>query len=300
MKHVALVAALGRLTEKDRPLFLLDTHAGRGRYDLAATGGEAAGGIARVLAAGLDDTHPALARYLAMVRGMNEGDRLASYPGSPMIEAAFMRAGDRAAFCELLAGEADALRRLFRGDARVGVHCRDGFEALAALLPPPEKRGLALIDPPYEEQERDLERVAEALVAAAARWPQGALMADTPLTLAETASVFGEMLTFRALLARERGEVTAEAPPSDGHTGEVDLAVQIGGSSERIFLFYARVRPNHRTRENASGLAGEGENIATAVVPRQRFIKLARTGKLEDAKTLVAGLWLAGQMRSAS
>ncbi len=181
MKHAALVAALERLTEKDRPLFLLDTHAGRGRYDLAATGGEAAGGIARVLAAGLDDTHPALARYLAIVRGMNEGDRLGSYPGSPMIEAAFMRAGDRAAFCELLTGEADALRRLFRGDARVGVHCRDGFEALAALLPPPEKRGLALIDPPYEEQERDLERVAEALVAAAARWPQGALMAWYPI-----------------------------------------------------------------------------------------------------------------------
>ena len=79
-----------------------------------------------------------------------------------------------------------------------------------------------------------------------------------------------------------------------------EFYVSPGGSSERIFLFYARVRPNHRTRENASGLAGEGENIATAVVPRQRFIKLARTGKLEDAKTLVAGLWLAGQMRSAS
>ena len=74
-----------------------------------------------------------------------------------------------------------------------------------------------------------------------------------------------------------------------------EFYVSPGGSSERIFLFYARVRPSHRTRENASGLAGEGENIATAVVPRERFIKLAQTGKLVDAKTLVAGLWLAGQ-----
>ena len=72
MKHVALVAALSRLTEKDRPLFLLDTHAGRGRYELADAGGEAERGIARVAAAGIETAHPALARYLAIVRGMNQ------------------------------------------------------------------------------------------------------------------------------------------------------------------------------------------------------------------------------------
>ena len=69
----------------------------------------------------------------------------------------------------------------FRGDARIGVHCRDGFEALGALLPPPEKRGLALVDPPYEEQEDDLARVADALAATVARWPQGVLMAWYPI-----------------------------------------------------------------------------------------------------------------------
>ena len=74
--------------------------------------------------------------------------------------------------------------------------------------------------------------------------------------------------------------------------------VSPGGSSERIFLFYARVRPSQRTREDASGLTSEGENIGTATVPLERFIKLAQTGKLDDAKTLVAGLWLAGQPRS--
>jgi 23S rRNA (adenine2030-N6)-methyltransferase len=187
-KHAVLAAALARLTEKDRPLFLLDTHAGRGQYDLAETGGEAGAGIARVLAAGIDALHPALARYLASVRGMNEGGKLRAYPGSPMIAVAFMRAGDRAAFCELLQSESDALRRLYRADARVGVHCRDGFEALAALLPPPEKRGLALIDPPYEEQERDFDRVAQALVATAARWPQGVLMAWYPIKVGAVAA----------------------------------------------------------------------------------------------------------------
>ncbi len=188
MKHAALAAALARLTQKDRPLFLLETHAGRGRYDLPEAGGEAGAGIARLLAAGVDAAHPALARYLGIVRGMNEGGRLRAYPGSPAIEAAFMRAGDRAAFCELLPSEAEALRRLFRADARVGVHCRDGFEALAALLPPAEKRGLALVDPPYEEQERDFDRVAEALVAAAARWPQGVLMAWYPIKVGAVAA----------------------------------------------------------------------------------------------------------------
>jgi 23S rRNA (adenine2030-N6)-methyltransferase len=92
-----------------------------------------------------------------------------------------MRPGDRAAFCELLPTEAEALRQEFYGDARIGVHARDGFEALGALVPPPEKRGLALIDPPYEETESDFSRVAEALASAAARWPQGVLMGWYPI-----------------------------------------------------------------------------------------------------------------------
>ena len=217
MKHAALAAALARLTEKDRPLFLLDTHAGRGRYELPDTGGEAGAGIVRLLAARVEAPHPALARYLALVRGMNDGLRLSAYPGSPLIEAAFMRSGDRAAFCELLEAEVEALRALFRGDARVGVHCRDGFEALAALLPPPEKRGLALIDPPYEEQERDFERVAAALVAAAARWPQGVLMAWYPIKLGAVAA----RLHRRIVEAGTRRVLAAElcVHPDDSRAG---------------------------------------------------------------------------------
>ena len=180
-KHVALVAALLRLTEKDRPLFLLDTHAGRGRYDIGGPGGEAAGGVGRLATAGASALHAAVERYLKILRALNPGGPLATYPGSPLIAAALMRPGDRAAFCELQAGEAAALRREFRADPRVGVHARDGYEALCALLPPPEKRGLALIDPPYEETDADLARVAEALARAASRWPQGVLMAWYPI-----------------------------------------------------------------------------------------------------------------------
>jgi 23S rRNA (adenine2030-N6)-methyltransferase len=187
-KHVVLVAALLRLTQKDRPLFLLETHAGRGRYEVSARSGEAEHGIARLLAAKPATQHPALARYLEIVRGVNPDGELRTYPGSPLIEAAFLRAGDRAAFCELQVGEAEGLRYELHGDARIGVHCRDGFEALGALVPPPEKRGLALIDPPYEETDADFARVADALAAAALRWPQGVLMAWYPIKQGEVAA----------------------------------------------------------------------------------------------------------------
>ena len=181
MKHVALTAVLMRLTEKQRPLFVLDTHAGRGCYQIDGAS-EAARGIHRLASAAIPADAPAIARYLEIVRSFNAGTAgIATYPGSPLIAAALLRAQDRAAFCELQSAESDALRREFRHDTRVGVHCRDGFEALGALLPPVEKRGLALIDPPYEEQEQDLSRVADALVAAALRWPQGVLMAWYPI-----------------------------------------------------------------------------------------------------------------------
>jgi 23S rRNA (adenine2030-N6)-methyltransferase len=181
MKHVALVAALMRLTEKDRALFLLDTHAGRGRYEIGGPGGESGAGIGRLAALPAAPAHAAIARYLELVRALNPGGALRTYPGSPLIAAALMRPGDRAAFCELQAAEAGALRREFRDDARVGVHARDGFEALGALLPPREARGLALIDPPYEETDADLARVEAALADTAARWPQGVVMAWYPI-----------------------------------------------------------------------------------------------------------------------
>ena len=187
-KHVVLVAALLRLTEKDRSLFLLDTHAGRGRYEVTTRGGEAEHGIGRLLLARPTTQHPALTRYLDIVRGMNPDGELRTYPGSPLIEAAFLRASDRAAFCELQEGEAEGLRYELHGDARIGVHCRDGFEALGALVPPAEKRGLALIDPPYEETDADFARVAKALAAAAGRWPQGVLMAWYPIKQGEVAA----------------------------------------------------------------------------------------------------------------
>ncbi len=198
-KHVALVATLDRLTQKDRPLFYLETHAGRGRYDLAAQAGpgEAALGIEKLAALPTVASWPApLRRYLVLVRefGTTTVGRLRWYPGSPCIAMHLLRPDDRAALCDLLPEEADALRHEFSRDARVAVHCRDGFEALRALLPPQEVRGLVLIDPPYESQESDLEQVADALTELATRWPQGVLMAWYPIKQAAMSGRFHRRL----------------------------------------------------------------------------------------------------------
>jgi 23S rRNA (adenine2030-N6)-methyltransferase len=192
MKHVALVAALERLMRKDRPLFVLDSHAGRGRYDLGSrdTAAEAGRGILKLAAAAPLTLPESVTRYLAHVRAFNGGAEgpPRAYPGSPLLAAMMLRPQDRAAFCELLPVESEHLRGELRGDARFAVHCRDGFEALGALLPPAAGRGLAMIDPPYEAQETDFTRVADALVAASSRWPQGVLMAWYPIKIGAVAA----------------------------------------------------------------------------------------------------------------
>jgi 23S rRNA (adenine2030-N6)-methyltransferase len=183
LKHVTLVAALDHLGRKPAPFFYLDTHAGRGNYLLAAAETQRAAeyrdGIARLLDAGA--APPAVGRYLDLVRelGYEEG-HLVAYPGSPRIAVSLLRGDDRAALCELEPREADALRALLKGHPRAQVHERDGYEALAALLPPRERRGLVLIDPPYEAAD-EFERLAAALVLAHARWPTGVYLAWYPI-----------------------------------------------------------------------------------------------------------------------
>lgn len=192
LKHLVLLAVLETLQRKDKPLFYLDTHAGRGLYDLdseaARRSSEAAGGILAL--AGAHDL-PALARrYLSLVRGFNPDGQLHLYPGSPAIAAAMLRPGDGAALCELQPDEAAALRRLFRSDPRVSVHERDGYEALRGLLPPRQGRGLVLVDPPYERREAEYDLVVAALDLAGERWPQGCIAAWYPIKRQEDADRF--------------------------------------------------------------------------------------------------------------
>jgi 23S rRNA (adenine2030-N6)-methyltransferase len=174
LKHGVLTAALGLLVRKDKPLCYLDTHAGEGRYDLAGARArrtnEAAQGIGRLWERA--DVPLGLQPYLRAVRAANQAGRLASYPGSPALAAALLRPEDRLVLMELNAADHEALRAAFRGDRRVAVHRRDGYEGLAALTPPAERRGLALLDPTYEVAS-DWKDVARATAAAWARWPGG-------------------------------------------------------------------------------------------------------------------------------
>lgn len=180
-KHAVLVMLLEHLRKKPKAFTVLDTHGGAGRYDLrspeAVKTGEAADGIGRVFAASL----PAAAAYLDLIRALNP-DGLAAYPGSPAIIAAFLRDDDRLIACELHEEEAAKLRRAFRDDPRVAVHHRDGYEAINAFIPPPTRRGLVFIDPPYEKDDRDAYlRVGRRLNAALTKWPGGMYAVWYPL-----------------------------------------------------------------------------------------------------------------------
>jgi len=178
MKHALLVWMLSALLRKPAPIFVLDTHAGSGRYDLAegpaARSGEWRSGIARLI----EDPPAPLAAYVGLVRADDPGGT--SYPGSPALIRALLRPGDRLACCELHPEEYAALRRRYAGDRQVAVHRRDAWEALSGLLPPIERRGLVLIDPPYEAAGEHA-RVAAALAAGRARFATGVFAAWYPI-----------------------------------------------------------------------------------------------------------------------
>ncbi|GBD56341.1 23S rRNA (adenine(2030)-N(6))-methyltransferase RlmJ [Gluconobacter wancherniae] len=159
VKHALLLSLIRILSRKDAGFCVLDTHAGCGRYDLsgeeALKTGEWHDGIGRLL--DQVELSPALSDYLSTVRA------LGLYPGSPLITRHALRPQDRLVACELHPEDVRPLRRLFRADPQVAIHHRDGYEALRALLPPKDlKRGLVLIDPPFEKRD-DFERCAEAV-----------------------------------------------------------------------------------------------------------------------------------------
>lgn len=181
-KHVVLLALLGRLRSKAKPFCVLDVHAGRAVYDLTADQAlktrEFAEGIGRLMAAA--DPPPPLAGLREAVAALNPGGSLKRYPGSPELARGALRSDDRLIVNELHPAECAALVRWSRADDRVSVHQRDALEAATALVPPKIRRGLLLIDPPYEVKD-EYRTVPEAAVAAARKWPEGIVMVWYPL-----------------------------------------------------------------------------------------------------------------------
>lgn len=187
LKHVVLIMLVEHLKKKPAPFFYLDTHAGRGLYDLseaaAQRSGEYKSGIGRLLDAPRNSLSAETLAYVDLVRqSAGKGhSAITAYPGSPLIVAALRRPTDRLVLMETLPKEADALRTVLGRAKRLSVLESDGYAALKAQLPPRENRGLVLIDPPYES-DLEFDRVLAGLELAHERWPTGTYCIWYPLT----------------------------------------------------------------------------------------------------------------------
>lgn len=198
-KHVALVALLQAIVRKDKGFLFVDTHAGRGVYDLGSAAArrsdEAASGIGRFAAgagtattAGTTTTtttgEPEIDAWLEAVAAFRRERRERhAYPGSPLLAMHWLRPQDRAALVETEATEHVELRRELRDRPRLAIENGDGFQRLAAWLPPIERRALVLIDPPYEDSRADFDRAAVAAAEALARFPTCVIAIWYPIKL---------------------------------------------------------------------------------------------------------------------
>jgi 23S rRNA (adenine2030-N6)-methyltransferase len=184
-KHAVMARVLVHLREKHAAFRVIDTHAGAGRYDLTAPepsrSGEWRDGIGRLLTAPIDGASRALlAPYLDAVAALNSAGALATYPGSPLLARSLLRQQDRLIACELEPHAAAALAATMRGDRRVKTITLDGWMALSAYVPPKERRGLVLIDPPFEDP-GEFAHLPGALATAYRKWPTGIYMLWYPL-----------------------------------------------------------------------------------------------------------------------
>lgn len=179
-KHVILTALMAAISRKDTPFCYIDTHAGIGYYDLLSEQAnktkEYQSGIEKVI--GKENPPALVQRYLDCVHKINNKlteskfAALRYYPGSPMIARYLARPHDRVVACELHPQDYELLRSAFAGDKQVAIHHMDGFLGLKAFLPPRERRGLVLIDPPYENPD-EFSRIAQSMPVAIKRWDTG-------------------------------------------------------------------------------------------------------------------------------
>jgi len=185
IKHIVLVRILTYLQEKPAAFRVLDTHAGAGLYDLtgeeAQRGGEWLTGIARVMQARFSEAALALvAPYLDIVRAFNPPGTLKAYPGSPLIARALLRPQDRLTACEVEPHTRKRLIDALRRDTQARVVDLNGWTALPAFVPPNERRGLVLIDPPFEAKD-EFDRLAGGFSEAFAKWPTGSYVLWYPV-----------------------------------------------------------------------------------------------------------------------
>ena len=176
-KHAIFCRILHHLRGKPAAFRVIDTHAGAGLYDLvdekASRGGEWQSGIGKLLSAQTSQVVATLVSpYLDVIHALNDRGRLRTYPGSPALARAWLRPQDTLIACELEPKSAAALSRNLRGDVRIKTMAMDGWTALNAYVPPKERRGVVLVDPPFEA-DNDFIRLASGLSAAYRKWATG-------------------------------------------------------------------------------------------------------------------------------
>ncbi|MFN3891468.1 MAG: 23S rRNA (adenine(2030)-N(6))-methyltransferase RlmJ [Beijerinckiaceae bacterium] len=228
-KHAILARVIDYLARKETPLRYLDTHAGVGRYDLsgeeASRTGEWRDGIARVLKAQRPPAIDALlAPWLAAVGPCDEDGKPASYPGSPALAQAMLRPQDRLTLCELHPQDVGALRRALGRDDRVKALAIDGYTALKAYVPPVERRGLVLVDPPFEAPD-EFDRLAGGFASACAKWPTGVYALWHPVKDARVVDRFYRRLGEAGAGKLLRLELAVAAPAPEGRLVSNGLAM---------------------------------------------------------------------------
>lgn len=195
-KHASLCLLIERLQKKETPIFLLDTHAGAGLFDLhsveAQRTREADDGIRKVY----ESRAGVLRRYLDAVASFNS-DRLRYYPGSPSLIRSMLRDQDRLVACEADAQPSLRLRDLMSSDKRVSVHHRDGYLAINAFVPPKERRGAVFIDPPFEKED-EFATAAITISKGIDKWPTGTFMFWYPIKGRSTIGSFRRRLEVNA------------------------------------------------------------------------------------------------------
>jgi 23S rRNA (adenine2030-N6)-methyltransferase len=197
LKHAVLARLVTYMKAKDKAFRVIDTHAGIGLYDLGSNEAQRTGewrdGIGRLLDAVLSPEAAALLEpYLATVKALN-GDGLTRYPGSPKLVRDLLRRQDRLSAIELHPEDGGRLQALFEGDHQTRVIRLDGWLALGAHVPPKEKRGLVLVDPPFEEP-GEFDRLVDGLARAARRWRGGTYCLWYPLKQGAPSEAFHSRL----------------------------------------------------------------------------------------------------------
>jgi len=229
VKHAVLARILVHLIAKPAAFRVIDTHAGAGLYDLAgeeaSRSGEWRAGIERLLAAPIaPSVHALLKPYLDVVASLNSAGGLATYPGSPALARAFLRPQDRLVACELEPKAMAALAHNLARDRRIKTIAIDGWIALNAYVPPPERRGVVVIDPPFEDAQ-DFTRLAHGLETAHRKWASGIYLLWYPIKGRQEPDALARRLKRSGIARILRAELAVGAIPAQGPLGGCGLIV---------------------------------------------------------------------------